>query len=177
MTRTRPLVIIAALALAACTTKDSSNAAAATGDTPVVAAAPATSNAEPTAEDISNYPLDMDKMRKWATTMKYLGEAAQSDSTIGDAARMGNNESTNQTIARLEANATTRAALRKAGWSAKDYVWTTAAFLQAGMMQGVLASTKDAKLPAGHSPKNIEFLRAHQREIDKLGEEMGTSSN
>ena len=110
----------------------------------------------------------MDKMRKWANTMKYLGEAAQTDSTAVDAARIGSNESTAQTIAKLEANAATRAALRKAGWSAKDYVWTTAAYLQAGMTQGVLASTPGAKVPAGQSMKNVEFLRAHSKEIDEL---------
>jgi hypothetical protein len=176
MTRTRPLVVIAALALAACTAKDSngtsSAAAATTADTPVVAAASPSSSAEPTSEDISNYPLDMDKMRKLANTMKYLGEAAQSDSTIGDAARMGNNESTAQTIAKLEANATTRAALRRAGWSARDYVWTTAAYLQAGMTQGVLASTPGTKAPAGQSMKNVEFLRTHAKEIDQLTSDM-----
>ena len=174
MTRTSPLVVIAGLVLAACTAKDAKDTsnAGATGDTPVVAAASATSNAEPTSEDISNYSLDMDKMRKLTATMQYLGEAAQSDPTAGDAARMGNNETTAQTIAKLDANPTTRAALRKAGWSAKDYVWTTAAFLQAGMLQGVIASGQ-GKLPAGHSPKNIEFLKTHQKEIDALGEVSG----
>ena len=172
MTRSRPAIVAAAaLALAACTARDSterSSAAATTGDTPVVASAPATSSAEPTMEEISNYPLDMDKMRKWAATLRYLGEAAQSDSTAADAARMGNDESTAQTIAKLERNASARAALRKAGWNAKDYVWTTAAYLQAGMTQGVLASTPGAKVPAGQSMKNVEFLRAHAKEIDQI---------
>lgn len=175
MSRFRPLAVIAALALAACTAKDAkqtSSAASATGDTPVVATAPA-SSAEPTAEDISNYPLDMDKMRKWAATMKYLGEVAQSDPTVGDAVRMGNNESTAQTIAKLEANPKTRDALRRAGWSARDYVWTTAAYLQAGMTQGVLASTPGAKVPAGQSMKNVEFLRAHAKEIDQIASDVG----
>jgi len=173
MTRTRPLALVAALALAACTAKDAkdaSNVATTSGDTPVVAAAPATpaSSAEPTSAEISNYPLDMDKMRKMATTMKYLGEAAQSDPAAADVARIGNDESTAQTIAKLEGNASARAALQKAGWSARDYVWTTAAYLQAGMTQGILASTPGAKAPAGQSMKNVEFLRAHSREIDKL---------
>ncbi len=167
MMRSHRLAFAITLTLAACSSQDSAQAQRQKADSPKAGATAATS-AEPTTAEISRYPLDMDKMRKLTTTMRILGEDAQGDETAADAVRMGNNDSVAQMIAKLEANATTRAALRKAGWTAKDYVWTMAAFLQAGMMQGVLAATPDAKLPAGHSAKNIEFLRTHQREIDAL---------
>jgi hypothetical protein len=168
MMRLHKFALAITLALVACSTENSAQAPSqkAESSKPGVTAA---STAEPTTEEISRYPLDMDKMRKLTTTMRILGEDAQGDATAADAVRMGNNDSVAQMIAKLEGNATTRAALRKAGWSAKDYVWTMTAFLQAGMMQGVLASTPGAKLPTGQSPKNIEFLKTHQREIDALG--------
>jgi hypothetical protein len=176
MIRSRTLCLAIALAITACSTENSAqNSKGKTRSASSTPAASVASAADPTSEDISNYPLDMDKLRKLQRTMKYFAEAGQGDPTLGDALSMNGNATTAQTIAQLEGNATARAVLRKAGWSAKDYVWTTAAVLQAGMLESTLSSRSDAKLPPGHNPRNVEFVRAHKKEIEQMSAENGSN--
>jgi hypothetical protein len=157
----------------ACGSKDSAPAAA--SETP--AAAPATSSApdvsEPSANDISNYKLDMDKMTKYANAMKGFGALGHKDSTALEAISTDANENMAQSIAKIEASPIAMNVLRNAGLSAKDFVWITAAWLQAGMTQGMLESVKGAKLPDGQNAQNIEFLKAHKAELDAMTKEMG----
>ena len=169
MTRSRILALAAVILTAACATKDGggdSASAQAAAASPAPSAA-STLPANPTSEDISNYPLDMDKMRKLQKSMAAMEASAKADPT-GSISSGSNNETAAQTIARIESNATMRRAIESAGWSVSDYVWTTAAMLQAAMMEATLASTPDAKLPAGHNPRNIEFIKAHKAELDAM---------
>jgi hypothetical protein len=168
MIRSRTLALTAVILTAACATKDAAgdSASAQTAAASPAPASAATMPANPTPEDISNYPLDMDKMRKLQTTMKSLEAAAAANP--GSMSSGSNNETAAQTIARIESNSTQRRAIEQAGWTVSDYVWTTAATLQASMMEGTLASTPGAKLPAGHNPRNIEFIKAHKAELDAM---------
>ena len=169
MIRSRILPLVAAVLTAACATKDGAGDSASaqpTGSAPA-ASAVSTLPANPTSEDISNYPLDMDKMRKLQATMKSLEAAASANP--GSMSSGSNSETAAQTIARIESNPTERRAIEQAGWTVRDYVWTTAAMLQASMMEGTLASTPGAKLPAGHNPRNIEFMKAHKAELEAMG--------
>ena len=173
MARFRILAVTTAFALAACS-KDAPQDAS-PGASPAAEVSTTTaSTAEPTEIEISNYPLDMDKMRKWANTQKYLAEAVGKDPSVKDAMSSGQ-ESFNEEIAKLEAHPAAREALRKAGWSARDYVFTTAAYLQAGMTEGMLASNPGAKIPDGQSTKNIEFIRANKSAIEQVAKDAGVS--
>lgn len=168
----RYLMVAALFTVAACGTKDKS------ADTTVVAAsdasdASASSGAEPTPNDISNYTLDMDKMRRLGAAMQGFAAAAKVDSTSVEALGRESNETTAQTIAKLEASPTARRVLRDAGLSAKDYVWITAAWWQAAFAEGLIASSPDAKLPEGQNPKNIEFLKAHKQELEQIAKDLG----
>ncbi len=172
----RATLVLAGFTLLACTAKDASQNA--TADTSAgVAASPAATSAqagEPTANDISNYTLDMDKMRKWANAMKGLAAVARTDSDAAAAMEAGSdNESTAQTIARIESNPVGRNVLRQANLSARDYVMITAAYLQAGMTEGLLSSNPQAKLPEGQNPKNVEFYKAHKTELEQMAKGMG----
>lgn len=169
MIRSRILALAAALLTAACATKDGAgdSASAETSGGAPAASAASTLPANPTSEDISNYPLDMDKMRKLKASMASMEAAAKADPT-GSISSGSNDETAAQTIGRIESNATMRRAIESAGWSVSDYVWTTAAMLQAAMMEATLASTPGAKLPAGHNPRNIEFIKAHKAELDAM---------
>lgn len=170
-------ICIFALALAAtsCAKGDKAGDTSSVSVNSALTSAPASAAlpANPSANDISNYPLDMDKMRKLAATMKYMEEAGRSDSTVLSGG--SNSETAAQTIARLESKPQLVAVFRKAGWNATDYVWTMAALLQASMMESVLANTAGAKLPEGQSPKNIEFVKTNKTEIEKITTEMGMS--
>ena len=169
MIRSRILALVAMSLTAACGTKDGagdSGSAQASGSAPA-ASASSTLPANPTSEDIANYPLDMDKMRKLKASMASMEATAKADPTARISSG-SNDETAAQTIARIESTPVMRRAIEQAGWSVSDYVWTTAALLQAAMMEGTLASTPGAKLPAGYNPRNIEFIKEHKAELDAM---------
>ena len=154
--------------IGACSSKDSAPAdttGAATGST---ASTPSTSGSEPTANEISNYKLDMDKMQKYGAAIKGFQNLSAADSAAAEAVASQSNQSTAQMIARIESSPIAMRVLRDAGLSAKDYVWITAAWLQAAMTEAVLASSKDAKLPEGQNAQNVEFVRQHRAELEQL---------
>ena len=155
------------LVLAACNTRDSSRAAAVDTSTAPASSLTATGH-EPTANDIADYKLDMDKMRKYAAAMKGFSALARKDSAAAGAMGTHPNETTAQTIARIESSPAALKVLSDVGLSPKDYVWITAAWLQAAMTQAVLESSKDAKLPEGQNAQNIEFLRANRAELEAM---------
>jgi hypothetical protein len=164
MTRARPL--IALFAIAACNTKDSRPAA----DT--VSSSAAVTAPEPTANDIADYKLDMDKMRRYAAAMKGFAALSKKDSAAAYAMGTHANETTAQTIARIESSPAAMQVLRDAGLTPRDFVWTTAAWLQAAMTQAVLESSPQSKLPSGQNPQNVEFLRAHRAELEAMTKDL-----
>lgn len=176
-----PLVLLPflfVLAVSACSSKDSATAdtAAAPGAMASSSEAPAASAGEPTANDVSNYKLDMDKMRKYVAAIKGFSALSASDSASASAMGSGSaNESTAQMIARIEGNPVAVRVLRDAGLSPSDYVWITAAWLQAAMTQGILESSAEAKLPKGQNPQNVAFLKANKTELERMMRDAGMS--
>lgn len=153
--------------LAGCTTKDSPRVA---GDTTaVVQAAP---EAEPTANDISDYRLDMDRMQRYSAALRGFVALARTDSAAAEAMASNSNESTAQMIAKIEASPSAMKVLRDARLTAKEYVWITAAYLQAAMTEAALEANPNAKLPAGQNRQNVEFVRAHKAELEELTRDM-----
>jgi len=176
--RRAALLTLLVFTATACKSKDVSPADSAAAAGADVAAStseiPSTSGAEPTANEVSNYRLDMDKMRRYTAALKGFSTLSAQDSAA--AAAMGSsssNESTAQMIARIEGNPIAMRELRKAGLSAKEYVWITAAWLQAAMTQGMLESSPEAKLPEGQNPQNVEFLKANKAELERLMKDAG----
>jgi len=171
-----PLLLV--VAGTACSSKESATtdtgAAATSASSPEApAAAPA---GEPTANDVSNYKLDMDKMRKYVAAIKGFSALSASDSAAASAMGSGSaNESTAQMIARIESNPVAVRVLRDAGLSPRDYVWITAAWLQAAMTQGIMESSAGAKLPEGQNPQNVEFLKANKTELERMMRDAGMS--
>ncbi len=142
-------------------------------DSLAVASSPATA-AEPTAIDISNYLLDMDKMRKYAGAIKGLSSLSNADSTVLAAMSSGSaNESTSQMIARIESSPVAMQVLRENGLTPRDYIWITAAYIQAAMTQGMLEANGEANVPAGQSTKNVEFLKANRAELERIMKDAG----
>lgn len=168
------IVFVLAAVSAACT-RDSVPAAGDTAAAGAVATGRIAATAEPTANDISNYELDMDRMRKYAKAIQGFSALATTDSAAAEAMASNANESTARMIAKLESSPAAMNVLRNAGLTPRDYVWITAAYLQAAMSLAMLESNKAAKLPEGQNPQNLEFLREHKAEIDSLTREMGGS--
>lgn len=166
----RLCIVVAALSLSACSSKDSASSAATTPaskSTNIAALTPSSaSTREPTAADVSNYPLDMDKMDKWMAVLRGFAMEAQNDSTLKDVGKINASASTSASIQRLESNPAAMKVLSSAGMSARDYIMTTAAYLQAEMTASLIKSQPGYKVPAGQSMKNIDFLNQHGAELE-----------
>lgn len=172
----RLLPLIALLAAAACSPKDAPDSAASTSDAPgTSAASPASAAAatEPTAVDYSNYELTMDKMRKWVNATKNMATARYSSADSSAMATM-KNDPVALRISKMESSEPVKRALSDAGLTARDYMMITGAYGLAGMSASMMGPNSQAKLPEGHSMKNIEFVKAHKDELDTLMEEMKT---
>jgi hypothetical protein len=168
----RVLLVAATGVAMACSSRDAGDDTAAGSG---AAAAPAASApaAEPTANDFSNYELDMAKMRKYAAAIKGFSALSPSDTTGMSGLNMSGNESTAETIARMESNPVARRVLADAGLTAKDYVWITAAYLQAAMTQGLMEVSPEARMPEGQNPRNVEFLKANKTELEAIMRDAG----
>jgi hypothetical protein len=90
--------------------------------------------------------------------------------------QMDQNASTSQMIANLERHPLAKRVLSQAGLSARDYVWTTAAYMQAAMTAGVM-QMPGAKAPEGMNMKNVEFVKAHNAELETMMREAGMTEN
>ena len=167
----RVSLVVATCVAMACTSRDAADEAAA-GSAAAAAPSPA-SAAEPTANDFSNYKLDMDKMRKYAAAIKAFSALSPSDTSGMSGLNMSGNESTTETIARMESNPVARRVLADAGLTAKDYVWITAAYLQAAMTQGLMEVSPEAKMPEGQNPQNVEFLKANKTVLEAIMKDAG----
>jgi type IV pilus biogenesis protein CpaD/CtpE len=171
---TRLSLLVALSAAVACSSKDAASDAAATGAATSTDAPAVASGAEPTANEISNYKLDMDKMRKYTGAIKSFSTMSAEDSTILAAMSSGSaNESTVQMISRIESSPVAMRILRENGLSAKDYVWITAAYIQAAMTEGMMASNPAAKLPEGQNPQNVDFLKANKAALETMMRDAG----
>ena len=158
------LPITALLAVTACSGRDSSsNANGEVGNTASAAVTP-----KLTDVNVRDYDLDMDRVRKWLDGMNALMAAAKQDSSVASAIASNGNETSQQTIAKLEGSATARDVLSKAGLSPREYVTTMTAYLQAAMVDAAQRANPQGKAPADVNQKNVEFIREHRAELEPL---------
>src|SRR5688500_16481616 len=132
------MMLVAAGVAMGCTSSDAARSRTNVSDSGPASDIGAATAEEPTARDFSNYQLDMDKMRRYAEAIKGFSALPSSDTTGMSALNMSGNESSAQAIAKIESNPAARRVLSDAGLSATDYVWITAAYLQAAMTEGLM---------------------------------------
>ncbi len=63
--------------------------------------------------------------------------------------------------------------LSENGLTPRDYIWITAAYIQAAMTQTMLESNAQAQVPAGQSTANVEFLKANRAELQRMMKDAG----
>ena len=83
------------------------------------------------------------------------------------------NEPISESIATIERNDFVTDVLKRAGTTPKDFVMTIAAYLQAATTSAALDADPNARIPAGQNTDNVEFVRAHRAEIDRIMREAG----
>jgi ABC-type glycerol-3-phosphate transport system substrate-binding protein len=155
----------AAIAIAACNTKDSASTSAdSSAAVPPAVAAPAVND----NATIASYTLDMDKIQKLTAFMN--NAAAYKKSHPGEDINVSMDASDNleTSIQKIEANPTARDLLQKSGLTARDYVLTISAYLGAGMTAAMLDTNPNAKIPEGVNPQNVEFIRTHKAELEQI---------
>ena len=149
--------------------------APAPGSTPVDSSRAKTdaSAAEPTAIDVSNYELDMERMKRYAAAIKGFSKLTPADTAGMGKIDMGSNSSMRESIAAIDGHPAARRVLSEAGLTAREYVLITAAYLQAAMTQGMLQASPGFEVPKGQSRKNVDFLNANRAEIEVIMKDAG----
>lgn len=125
-----------------------------------------------TASDLRTYTLDMDKMRRYAAAAKALDEESQRNPSVVIDVDIGK-EPISESIATVERNDFVTDLLKRAGTTPRDFVMTMGAYLQAATTSAALDANPNARIPAGLSADNVEFVRARRAEIDKLMRDAG----
>src|SRR5215211_6260921 len=124
------------------------------------------------ATDLRTFTLDMDKMRRYAAAAKLLDEESKKNPSVVIDVNIGN-EPLSESIATVERNDFVTDVLKRAGTSPSEFVTTMAAYLQAATASSALDANTNARIPAGQNAENVEFVRAHRAEIDKLMSDAG----
>ena len=124
------------------------------------------------ATDLRSYTLDMDKMRRYAAAAKLLDEESKKNPSVVIDVNIGN-EPLSESIATVERNDFVTDVLKRAGTTPSEFVTTMAAYLQAATASAALDADTNARIPAGQNAENVEFVRAHRAEIDKLMSDSG----
>jgi hypothetical protein len=122
--------------------------------------------------DLRTYSLDMDKMRRYAAAAKLLDEESKKNPAVVIDVNIGN-EPISESIATVERNDFVTDVLKRAGTTPSEFVMTMAAFLQAATASAALDADTNARISAGQNAENVEFVRAHRAEIDKLMSDAG----
>jgi hypothetical protein len=125
---------------------------------------------------ISAYTLTMPKYKQLMTAMLNLGKAAQRDPKLAESLKDSGNLSIDQMVARYDAVPPVKRAISDAGFTTREFAVAQGAMLQAGMSYGLMKQLKlspdSVSKTTGVSKANLEFIRANEAEIERMGKEM-----
>jgi hypothetical protein len=135
---------------------------------------------DPKLQEIRKIEEEMDKLSQKeeltdaeAERMEKLRERREKLEESGDDASSSDNP---KTLADMEAairkQPAMAAAIQRAGFTPRQYVTFTMAYMQAAMVVGFSQGKVDfAKLPAGVNPDNVKFVMEHKAELDAMQKE------
>jgi hypothetical protein len=124
------------------------------------------------AQAIAGYTLSMDKLTAFRDATLDLKKAVEGDAEMAARAEAWDQaDDEHQTLTelagRIESEPKLKAALASHGLTAREYMLVQLATVQAMMAESLLGM-KQATLPAGVNPKNVEFVKAHKAELQEL---------
>jgi hypothetical protein len=127
-------------------------------------------------KEISAYTWTMPKFKQLMTAIANLGKAAKDDPKMGGALGDAGNLTIDQAAARYGAVPPVKRALADAGMSPREFAVAQGAWLQSAMSYGVMKQYKltadSVSKTTGVSKANLEFFRANEAEIDRMGKEL-----
>jgi hypothetical protein len=139
------------------------------------AAAPAQAQGDVDLKMVSAYTLTMPKYKQYLDATVNLANVAAKDPGLAKRLDGFGNQPLAEQVKLLEATPQLRGAIMAAGLTARDFVLTQGAMLQAGM---AYALTKQGSLPpdsaikkAGVSRANLEFFQKNEAELGRLAKE------
>lgn len=165
------------ITIAACTGKDApapgSAGAATSGST--MAAGLSAAQLRAASGSLATYTLTVDNVTKVAQVMRTIRSLEKSDPALKaewDKQDPSDNPKTiDEAVARVNSAPRAPEILKEAGISAHDYVYTTFAVMYASIayeMKKAGQPVKSDKLMAELNPTNVDFVAAHQKEIQAL---------
>lgn len=173
MRHTRMLFLAPLLLTLACG-GDEPRKAAAGGAASPAAAVRADASGEADTQELADYVLTMDDVRKWSQATRNLRNAKpveqQSDASDDD-----DDGSIDAMERKISANPQFRAEVEKAGLEPREYVVIMSTMVQASMLQYALeqgANRDSVVAKSGVNPANLEFVRAHKQELEQLQKAM-----
>jgi hypothetical protein len=118
-------------------------------------------------QEIASYVLTESGLAKYTQAVKNLGALART--MPADCDDSEDAKSLDDMAARLNAVPGMQAAIKSAGLTTREYLVFTMSIFHNGMAAWALTQP-GSKLPAGTSMANVNFYRAHEAAIKKLGE-------
>lgn len=106
---------------------------------------------------------------KYVEATRNLAAAQFENCAADDDDADAGNASVATMAAKLDGVPAARAAVQAAGLTSRQYVVYSLALMENGFAAYMPAGSK---LPAGINPANVEFMRSHAAEMDKLGDEI-----
>jgi len=139
-------------------------------------AAAAQGQADKDLKAISAYTFTLPKYKQLMTAMVNLGNAAKADPKVAGALEGSGNLSLDEMTMRLQSLAPARKAIVDAGLTPRELAVEQGAWLQSGMSYGLMKQynlTADSVSKAtGASKANLEFFRANEAELQRIGKAM-----
>jgi hypothetical protein len=125
------------------------------------------------AREISSYALTEAALAKYTRASTNLGDlskqaAANCDDSEGDG-------SLDESVARFNAVPGAQAAIQSAGMTTREYLVFTMSLFQSGMAAWALTQP-GGTLPPEVSKANVDFYRAHEQALQKLGPQQGSDT-
>ena len=127
-------------------------------------------------KEISAYTFTMPKYKQLMTAMLNLGKAAQQNPKMAESLEGSGNLTLDQMVARYSAVPPVKRAIADAGLTTREFAVAQGAMIQAGMSYGIMKQYKlspdSVSKTTGVSKANLEFFRANEAEIERMGKEM-----
>lgn len=120
---------------------------------------------ELTPQELGAYRLDMDRVRAWYRVQTELNAAFAKDPSLRPEDTESGENNHAEAIRRMESNPTVAAALRKEGLTGREAVTMMYALGFSAMASEMAPGTT---LPEGVSAANVEFVRKHRAELERL---------
>lgn len=130
---------------------------------------------DPDTKAYYGYQLTMPKYKKYVAAMVNLINASERAPAVDQALETSFNSSIDEAVAHLNRVPEARRGLTDAGLTARDFVLTQGAFVQAGVAYGMIKEqgvSPDSALNIMQvSPANLDFFRKNKAEIERLTKE------